>query len=86
MIISSFTEGKHLSEYQDLAEHEDLRIKSLFFHQPSMASTYDSAESIATPPRDSDLDNDQIRALLASATASIGARGKCGTIARLSLW
>ena len=31
-----------------------------------MASTCDSEESIATPPPDSDLDHDQIRALLAS--------------------
>ena len=44
-----FTEDKHLSEYQDLAEHEDLRVKPLFFHRPSTASTYDSVESIATP-------------------------------------
>ena len=47
-----FTEDRHLSEYQDLAEHEDLRVNPLFFHRPSIASTYDSAESIATPPPD----------------------------------
>ena len=58
-----FTEDKHLSEYQDLAEHDDLRVKPLIFHQPSMASTCDSAESITTPPPDSELDDDQIRAL-----------------------
>ena len=62
-----FTEDKYLSEYQDLAEHEDLRVKPLFFHRPSKASSSDSAERIATPPPDSDLDDDQIRALLASA-------------------
>ena len=61
-----FTEDKHLSEYQDLAEHEDLRVKPLFFHRPSIASTCDSAESIAISPLDSDLDDDQVRALLAS--------------------
>ena len=61
-----FTEDTHLSEYQDLAEHEDLRVKPLFFHRPSIASTCDSAESIATRPPDSDLDDDHIRALLAS--------------------
>ena len=30
-----------------------------------MTSTYDSAESIATPPPESDLDDDQIRKMLA---------------------
>ena len=68
-------EPKQIAEHQDhryftedgqYAEHEDLRVKSLFFHQPSVASTYDSAESIVTPPLDSDLDDEQIRALLAS--------------------
>ena len=41
-------------------------VSNLFFHQPSRASTCDSAESIVRPPPDSDLDNEQIRALLAS--------------------
>ena len=50
-----------------------------------MASTCDSEESIATPPPDSDLDDDQIRALLASPTVPPGARGKCGTTASLSV-
>ena len=62
-----FTEDKHFSEYKDLAEQEDLRLKPLFFHQSSISSTYDSAESIATLPPDSDLDDDQIRALLTSS-------------------
>ena len=35
-------------EPKPFAEHEDLREKSLFLHQPSIASTYDSAESIVT--------------------------------------
>ena len=68
-------EPKQIAEHQDhryftedgqYAEHEDLRVKSLFFHQPSVASTYDSADSIVTPLPDSDLDDEQIRALLAS--------------------
>ena len=46
-------------EPKDPAENEDLRVKPLFFHRPSITSTYDSAESIAT-------DDEQIRALLAS--------------------
>ena len=57
---------KKLVEYQDLAEHEDLRVKHLFFHRPSTASTYDSAKSTVTPSPDSHLDDEQIRALLDS--------------------
>ena len=53
-------------EPKDLAGNEDFRVKPLFFHRPSIASTYDSAESIATPPPASDLDDEQIRALIAS--------------------
>ena len=37
----------------------------MFFHRPSITSTLDSAESIATLPPESDLDDEQIRALLA---------------------
>ena len=55
----AFTEDKQFTE------HEDLRIKPLFFHQSIIASTYDSAESIATLP-ESDSDDEQLRALLAS--------------------
>ena len=40
--------------------------QTLSFHLPITASTYDSAESIATPLPDSDLDDEQLRALLAS--------------------
>ena len=32
-----FTEDKHLSKYQNLAEHGDLHVKPPFFHQPSIA-------------------------------------------------
>ena len=38
----------------------------MFFHKPSMTSTHDSAESIATPPPKSDLDDDELRNMLAS--------------------
>ena len=38
----------------------------MFFHRPGMTSAYDSAESIATPPPESDLDDEQIRNMLAS--------------------
>ena len=50
-------EPKQLNEDQDykqLTEHEDLRVKPLSFHQSITASTYDSAENIATPPPESD--------------------------------
>ena len=57
---------RHFTEDNQLAEHEDLCVKSLFFHRPSIASTCDSAESIVTPPPVSDLDDEQLRALLAS--------------------
>ena len=40
------------------AEHEDLRVKPLFFHG--------SDESIVTPVPDSDLDHEQLRVLLPS--------------------
>ena len=53
-------------EPKDLTENDDLCVKPVFFLRPSIIWTYDSAESIATPPPESDLDDDQIRALLAS--------------------
>ena len=39
-----------VSEPKDLAENDDLCVKPWFFHTPSITSTYDSAESIATLP------------------------------------
>ena len=51
-----------------------------------MTSTYDSAESIATLPPESDLDDEQLRNMLASLTAVLtGERGKCRPITSLSL-
>ena len=38
----------------------------MFFHRPSMTSTYDSAESVATLPPEPGLDDEQIRNMLAS--------------------
>ena len=51
------TEDKRFAEDKDLAEHKDLRVKPLSFHQSITASTYDSGESIATLPPESDLDD-----------------------------
>ena len=47
-------------------EDNSILVKPMFFHRLSMTSTHDSAESIATPPPDSDLDDDQIRNMQAS--------------------
>ena len=56
---------RHFSGDGQFTEHEDLRVKPLSFHQSIIASTCDSAESIATPQA-SDLDDEQLRALPAS--------------------
>ena len=54
-------------EPEDLTREDTSKlVKPMFFHRPSMTSTCDSAESIATPPPESDLDNEQIRKMLAS--------------------
>ena len=53
-------------EPKDPADNDDRCVKPLFFHRPSVTSTYDSVESIATSPPESDTDDEQIRALLAS--------------------
>ena len=37
----------------------------MFFHKPSMTSTFDTSDRIATHPPESDLDDDQIRNMLA---------------------
>ena len=53
-------------EPKDLTEEDtSILVKQTFFHRPSMTSTYDSAESIATHPPESDLDGEQIRTMLA---------------------
>ena len=49
-------EPKYLTE-----EHNFILVKPMFFHGPSMTSTYESAESI-----ESDWDDEQIRNMLAS--------------------
>ena len=76
---------QHFTGDGQSTEHEDLRVKPLSFHQSITASTYDSAESIATLLPESDLDDEQLRALVAFTTVPIGARSKCRTITSLSL-
>ena len=57
-------------EFQNLIEDSSMDIKPMFFfhifHKPNMTSTYDTSESISTPPPKSDVDDDQIRNMLAS--------------------
>ena len=60
------------------------RVRPLSFHQSIIAPINVSAGSIATPP-ESDFDDEQFRALLASPTVPTGARSKCRTITSLSL-
>ena len=49
-------------EPKDLAEGDErFDTPPLFFHRPSFTSTYVSAESIATRPPESDLDDEQVR-------------------------
>ena len=52
-------EPKNLTE-----EDNSILVKSTFFHGRSMTSTCESAESIATPPPESDLDDEQMRNML----------------------
>ena len=53
-------------EPNNLIEDNSMEIKQMFFHKPSMTSTYDTSESITTPSPKSDLDYDQIRNILTS--------------------
>ena len=54
-------------EPKDLTEESNSTlVKPMFFHRPSITSSYASAESSATPTPESDLDDDQMRNMLAS--------------------
>ena len=54
-------------EPKDLTEEgNSILVKPMLFHKPGMTSTDDSAESIATHPLESDLEDDQIQNMLAS--------------------
>ena len=59
-------------------------VTPIFFHRPSMTSIYDSAESTATRPQEFDLDDEQIRGMLASPPHT-GERSKCRPTTSLSL-
>ena len=53
-------------EPNDLIEMDNTEITPIFFHRSCVTSTYDSAESIAALPPESDLDDEQIKDTLAS--------------------
>ena len=63
--IAGDWDHRHFTEDGQFTEHEDLRVTPSAFHQSITASSYDSEESIATHP-ESDFDDEQLRALLAS--------------------
>ena len=63
-----------------------MQVGPLFFHRPSMTSTYDSAaESIATFPPESDLNDEQIRTMQASPLYSQEREASTDPITSLSL-
>ena len=67
-------------EPKDLAENDNPCVKLLFFHRHRVKLRLTiTAESIATPPPESNLDDEQIRALLASPLY-LWERNKCGPI------
>ena len=45
------------NEPNNLTEMNNIEITPIFFHRPSVTSTYDTSESIATLPPESDLDD-----------------------------
>ena len=55
----------HFTEDGQITEFEELRVKFLSFEQSIIASTCNSAESIATP-QEADFDDELLLALLAS--------------------
>ena len=53
-------------------EMNNTEVTPRFYHRPTVTSTYDSAESIATPSPESDVDDEQIRDMLAFTTVPTG--------------
>ena len=76
---------RHYTEDKQLTENEDRRVKPLSFHQPITASPCDSAESIATPLLESDLDDGATSCSAGFTTVPTGARSKRRTFTSLSL-
>ena len=68
----------------DLVELSNTEVTPKIFHRSSVTSTYDSAESIAAHPPESDLDDEQIRTMLDSPLC-LQERSKCRPSTTLSL-
>ena len=60
-----------IKKIDDQDDVEEIGVKPLSYSQSLIHSAYDSAESIATPP-DSDLEDEQLRKMLASPLFSHG--------------
>ena len=82
-IVLDHEKNMHFTEDDQITELED-RVKPLSYNQSFLPSTYDPAESIATPP-ESDFDDEQLRALVASPVSQQERGAKCRTITSLSL-
>ena len=82
--IEHCTEESQIPEIEDKGKELTYDPFSLPYNQSLLSSTQDSIESLATP-QEADLDDEQIRALVALTTVLTGARSKCGTITNLSL-
>ena len=66
--FGSLSEPQLLTGYErnDLTHMNNIEVKPMFFHRPSVTSTCVSAERIAIPPPESGLDDEQVRNMLAS--------------------
>ena len=66
--FGQMTESNLTTVYEpnDFTEMNKTEVTPIFFHRPSVTSTYDSADSIATSPVEPDLDDEQIRNMLVS--------------------
>ena len=72
------------NEPNDPIGFNNTEVKLMFFNISSMASTYDPAESIATPLLESDLDDEQIQVMPASPLYLLE-RSMCRPTSSLSL-
>ena len=66
-------------EPNDLIEMINTEVTPIFFHKLCVTSTCDSAESIATHPPESDLDDEQIKGYAGFTTVPTGEISKCRT-------
>ena len=64
--LGEHQDHKHFTEDKQITEHEDFRVTHLHFHQSITASTFALPKASRHRPPYSDLDDEQLRALLAS--------------------